>query len=123
MNCYIIGETNLTLQCAQWLVRQGHELLGIVSSSSKIRDWATKSHINHFYDLQASKGILISNQFDYLFSIANPIILKSELLNKPSIAAINYHDALLPAYAGVHATSWVIWRGEKEHGHMACHGG
>lgn len=116
MNCYIIGETNLTLQCAQWLVRQGHDLLGIVSSSSKIRDWATKSQINHFYDLPASKSILLSNQFDYLFSIANAAILKSELLDKPSIAAINYHDALLPYYAGVHATSWAIWREEKEHG-------
>ncbi len=116
MNCYIIGETNLTLQCAQWLVSQGHELLGIVSSSSKIRDWAIKSQINHIYDLPASKSTLLSNQFDYLFSIANPTILKSELLDKPSIAAINYHDAPLPYYAGVHATSWAIWREEKEHG-------
>ena len=115
ISCYIIGETSLTLQCAQWLVMQGHALLGVVSSAAKIKAWARKAHINQFDSLQASKSALLTGEFDYLFSIANPTILKPELLNKPCIAAINYHDALLPFYAGVHATSWAIWQKEKEH--------
>jgi len=34
----------------------------------------------------------------------------------PRQLAINYHDALLPRYAGVNATSWALMNGEKTHG-------
>ncbi len=54
--------------------------------------------------------------FDYLFSIVNETILSKDLLSLPRKMAINYHDALLPRYAGMHATSWALMNGESVHG-------
>src|SRR6185295_1732898 len=54
--------------------------------------------------------------FDYLFSIVNNRVLPREALETPRKWAINYHDAPLPAYAGVHATSWALMQGEAVHG-------
>jgi methionyl-tRNA formyltransferase len=38
------------------------------------------------------------------------------VLKLPRKAAINYHDSLLPKYAGTHATSWALMNGETVHG-------
>ncbi len=54
--------------------------------------------------------------FDLLFSIHNLRILPPEILSLPAWMAVNYHDALLPRYAGLHATSWAIFHGESVHG-------
>ncbi len=59
---------------------------------------------------------LSQQPFDSLFSIVNSYILKKKVLELPRLGAINYHDAPLPKYAGVHATSWTLMYGEKSHG-------
>jgi amino acid adenylation domain-containing protein len=59
---------------------------------------------------------LSQRPFDYLFSVNNETILSEEVLSLPNRLAINYHDALLPSYAGNYATSWAIMRGEAVHG-------
>ena len=60
--------------------------------------------------------MLEKTSFDFLFSIVNSQILFPSLLKLPREFAINFHDALLPKYAGVHATSWAIFNQEKTHG-------
>ena len=61
-------------------------------------------------------AVLKDTDIDYLFSISNPRILKEDVLSLPRQLTINYHDSPLPAYAGVHATSWAIINGERQHG-------
>lgn len=56
---------------------------------------------------------------DYLFSIfsiVNRHLIPNELIALPQHLAINYHEAPLPNYAGVHATSWAIMNREVKHG-------
>ncbi|MGB6162395.1 MAG: amino acid adenylation domain-containing protein [Pseudonocardiaceae bacterium] len=59
---------------------------------------------------------LAEQSFDYLFSIANPRILSPAVLALPTGLAINFHDALLPRDAGVHATAWAVLHRATYHG-------
>ncbi len=54
--------------------------------------------------------------FDYLFSIANLRVLPAGLTARARQLAINFHDAPLPRYAGLNATSWALMAREKTHG-------
>ncbi len=111
--CYMIGNTNLIINCAEAVLKDGNAILGIVSKSPTIRQWfekkniPTQSHISmDFFD----------NEFDYLFSIVNDAVIPKDILQLPRILSVNYHDAPLPRYAGLYATSWAIMNREKKHG-------
>ncbi|MGB3512064.1 MAG: formyltransferase family protein [Microcoleaceae cyanobacterium] len=118
-NCFIIGQGTLPIQCAEIILASGHQIAGVVSSDSSIVAWAKEQKIPHLKPERPSIEIpkfLSKQPFDYLFSIVNFYILKKKVLELPRFGAINYHDSLLPKYAGVHATSWALMQGEKTHG-------
>ena len=114
--CYLIGEDQLLVECAQILTEKGYSIEGIVSGLTSAKEWADKNRIKQFDTIKEAKSTVMAAQFDYLFSIINPYVIPQELIDKPKKFAINYHDSLLPRYAGVHATSWAILNNEKEHG-------
>lgn len=111
-SCYIVGSDSLLLQCAEILLQEKHVIFGIISSSPTVRNWAQE----HQIPCEENFTSLTSKSFDFLFSIVNDKLIPNTLLKTPRYFAINYHDALLPAYAGTHATSWAILNGEKKHG-------
>jgi amino acid adenylation domain-containing protein len=112
----LIGEGNLLIECAEILIRNQHKILGIVAPDQAIALWAENHNILYFKNLQQFKQIFSpAKKLNYIFSIVNYTILNQEILELAD-TAINYHDALLPAYAGVNATSWAIINGEKQHG-------
>src|SRR5271154_5797135 len=115
-SCFIIGEDNLHIECAKILKERGHTLLGMVSSFEAAEEWAIHNNISHYSSLVVAEEKLRSTSFDYLFSIVNSQIISAELLQLPQQLAINFHDSLLPRYAGMHATSWAILNQEKMHG-------
>ena len=110
----VIGETKLCIQCLEWLVKNRWKVVCVVSDDQVVVEWAKDKNIS----------ILSSAQLDtiketnfYLFSIINPhIIPKSFLIEKKVLLAINYHDSLLPKYAGINSTTWAIINDEKQHG-------
>lgn len=51
-----------------------------------------------------------------IISANNCYLFPKELVQKENITIINFHNALLPNYPGRNATTWVIYRGEKETG-------
>ncbi len=53
---------------------------------------------------------------DVLFSIVNDLVLDTRVLALARCVAINYHNAPLPRYAGVFASSWALINGEPDHG-------
>jgi amino acid adenylation domain-containing protein/non-ribosomal peptide synthase protein (TIGR01720 family) len=112
-SCYIIGQSGLTLQCAELVINAGHVVLGIITNHAGIQDWAKDRNIPCSQSLSFLDG---KSSFDYLFSIVNDEVLPKTILNQPRYLAINFHDALLPRYAGMHATSWAILNGEQAHG-------
>ena len=54
---------------------------------------------------------------DYLFSIVNHAIITPDIIKKRIYkSAINYHDSLLPSYAGLNSITWALLNREKYHG-------
>jgi amino acid adenylation domain-containing protein len=116
ISCYIISETTLGIQCAKQLLKEEHQLLGMISAYNETQQWAKSHNIPFFSSLKDFQSLNPYKTFDYLFSIVNRQIIKKEILEYPRYCTINYHDALLPKYAGAHATSWAILNNESVHG-------
>jgi len=115
-NSYVIAETSLGVECCKILLAAGHKVSGIITSNENSIEWSIKNNIPYFLSIKELEDINPSKTFDYLFSIVNGKVLSSRILDYPRLCAINYHDAPLPKYAGIHATSWAIINDEKTHG-------
>ena len=113
---YIITEADLGIQCAEIILANNHQVLGVISTNQVVIKWAFERKILCFHTLKEFENIKPVKAFDYLLSVINNQILPPVLLEYPRYCAINYHDSLLPKYAGVHATSWSILNRESYHG-------
>ena len=114
--CAVIGEGNILLSCLKILEKSNIKIVAVFTETPSIRSYCDESCIQWWERTSRLEEILKDKKIHYLFSISNPRILKENELNVPKILTINYHDSPLPAYAGVHATSWAIINGETEHG-------
>ena len=114
-SCFIIGESSLTVGCADLLRAAGHRIAGIVSAHAAVAAWARERGVR-LIDPVELEATLAGSAFDHLFSIVNFRIIPGPVLRSPRGLAINFHDGPLPRYAGMHVTSWAILRGEREHG-------
>lgn len=132
----LIGETALTADCATLLLERGHQVRGIVTSDPAIRRWAAQRGVTALgVDRGAGaspgagagtdagpatdaaiEGFLADHPHDYLFSVANLRILTPAALGACAELPVNFHDALLPAGAGAHATTWALVDGARRHG-------
>ena len=115
--CFILTETSLGIKCAEILLAADYHIYGIISPNEQVMSWA-KSQGIYTADLnkQDLKQLLSNHPYEYLFSIVNSIVLDQEILTTPIKMAINYHDSLLPKYAGLYATFWAIFNNEIKHG-------
>lgn len=111
--CYIIGNGSFLIQCAESLLNNNMQILGIISSDNAVCVWANRHHIPLFDIKDGLNSILAQQPFDYLFSINNADTISVDQLRMTGCLAINFHDAPLPEYAGVNTTSWGILNGEK----------
>ncbi len=114
--CYVIGVDSLLIRCSEILLEKGNTILGVISSAPNIKNWAFEKGIEVIEHDNNLVDSIKNNSFDYLFSITNLEILPDDLLKLPKVCAINFHDAPLPKYAGINATSWAIMNGEKNYG-------
>ena len=112
----MLGETSLLMRCAEYWLAQGHQILGICSPDPEVIAWAKKQGLPCFTQPAAWLAALPENGFDYLFSIINGWVIPADVLQLPRLAAINFHDSLLPRYAGMHSTTHALRNGERQHG-------
>ncbi|WP_149100738.1 non-ribosomal peptide synthetase [Actinoplanes teichomyceticus] len=112
----LTGAADLTVQCAEAILAAGHQVVLMVSGSRRVTDWAAQSGVPVLAGFAALDPGRAEADFDYLLSVVNGTILDAGVLALPRVCAINYHDAPLPRYAGVHATSWAILDGAARHG-------
>lgn len=113
----IIGEQTLPHVCADYLLSRGHNITAIVSSNITMRQWAYKLSIPTFCSLDAeATDFLKQHNYDYLMSIDNEYYLSETLRQTAKSLAINYHNSLLPKYAGLNVSTWVILNDESWHG-------
>ncbi len=115
LRSFLIGETSLLIRCGEILLEGDFKICGVISSNSTIQNWAKDKKIRFLGTKKEILPFLKKETFDYLFSIANYMVLPAEALDLPLKYTINYHDAPLPKYAGVHATSWAIMNQERYH--------
>ncbi|MCP6761202.1 MAG: hypothetical protein NHB32_21240 [Fischerella sp. CENA71] len=115
-SCCLIGQGGLLLECAEFLLERGHDIVGIISTDSVVKDWATNYQIICIDSIKNLLSIFPLSEVDYLFSIANGEIVSELILQSIRKFAVNYHNAPLPKYAGVNATSWAILNKETYHG-------
>ncbi len=115
-SCFLIGLESFTIPCAELLLAKNWQILGIFSTGDAIEQWADSHQIRHICPTVDIRDFLSQQPFDYLFSIANDLILSPEIIGLPLRGAINCHDALLPKYGGINAPAWAILNREKVHG-------
>ena len=115
-SCFVIGEGSLCLRSVEVLRLSGMHVLGLISPDAANCRWAREKGIPWHHPKEGFAAILSRQPFDYLFSVVNSTIIKPEVLALPRRAAINYHDAPLPRYAGVYSTAWALINREKSHG-------
>ena len=116
-DCFIIGGSTLPIRCAEILLDNGNEIFGIISDDRDVKTWCQENNILHCHFRQEDIFDFCNQaSFDYFLSINNPHYVSKEVLSLPKQYAINYHDALLPKYAGRFATSWALVNHENEHG-------
>src|SRR5262245_38943901 len=112
----LIGEGALALLCLDALV--GHGLLPalVASFDGSLADACARLGLPHTSRREDVRAWLGEHGCGWLLSVRNPWIVPADALACVRRLAINFHDAPLPRYAGLHATSWAIVNGEREHG-------
>ena len=68
---FIIGDGTLPIRCGELLLAKGHQIFGIVSSDTSVRQWAQERQLAYFSPLENLATALSERPFDYLFSIGN----------------------------------------------------
>src|SRR5258708_21067337 len=116
LSCFVIGSDALLVECAEILLRQGHDVRGVISGAPRIVRWARERGLSTVDPGKGYVEALARAPFDYLFSITHLEIIPDEVLALPGRGAINFHDGPLPRYAGLHAPAWAIMAGETTYG-------
>jgi amino acid adenylation domain-containing protein len=114
LGCVLLGEEPLAARCGDLLLDRGHQILGLVSSSPALRQWARARSIPVF-ERGAYRGWLEAQAFDVLFSITHPNLIDPAHIGRARLAAVNYHDGPLPRYAGMNGSAWALCSGERRH--------
>lgn len=116
MRLLFIGES-LVLAGAIELARgRGDDIVGVFATAPVEAAAMARAGLPVADANGSAAGFVAAHPCDVLLSIVNPHILDAATLATPRIAAVNYHNAPLPAYAGLWATAWAVLNGEPEHG-------
>ncbi|MEZ0109039.1 methionyl-tRNA formyltransferase [Catenulispora sp. EB89] len=113
-DCWLIGGGILVAECGQTLLRRGHRIGAVITDDQEIREWAREHRIPWRENLDAAAAAS-GGRPDFLFSIANGVILTPGQIQVPRVSAINFHSSPLPRYAGVNQTCWAIYHGEADY--------
>ena len=111
----VIGNTGLCLECCKLIVDSSvYELLAVITNDLKLKQWGNEQKIKLLTYAEYQQS---DYQHYVLLSIINERIISQALIKSHRIIhAINYHDSLLPTYAGVNSTAWAILNNESSHG-------
>ncbi|MEM9462734.1 MAG: amino acid adenylation domain-containing protein [Myxococcota bacterium] len=112
----LIGEGALALHCLDALGRHDLSPALVCSFDGSLAEICTERGLPHVGTRDAVRTWMADQGCDYLLSVRNPWVLPAEVLADVRRLAINFHDSPLPRYAGLHATSWALLHGEREHG-------
>jgi natural product biosynthesis luciferase-like monooxygenase protein len=115
LSSFVIGSDGLLIECTEVLLRQGHEVRGVISDAPRIVRWARERGLA-LVDPRAYVETLRRAPFDYLFAITHLAVLPDDVLALPTKGAVNFHDGPLPRYAGLNAPAWALMNRETTYG-------
>ena len=113
--CYLFGGKSLLIQCAEILRNNEFRIEAIISDDVSIQNWSGEHQLPCFTESQTDRLSALGS-VDYIFSITHLNIIPANILSLARQKAINFHDGLLPGYAGINVTSWAIINQEPRHG-------
>lgn len=111
-----MGEQSLLIQCGNYLLERGHEIVGVIANDDQIQKWTRERELTQWSPTDDYVPRLRDREFDYFFSIANLRIVPAPVLDAPRRGAINFHDGPLPERAGMYVPAWSIIEQHDEHG-------
>ena len=112
----VLGDQSLLIQCVDMLRERGIDVVVVGTDAPEIADWGPTAGVPIVANDGDLATALAAHRFDYLFSITNLKIVPDDVLAMAGTLAVNFHDGPLPAYAGLHATTWALLNGEDRHG-------
>lgn len=115
-SCCLIGGDTLLSQCGDLLLERGAAVRAVVTSNPVLQGWARGRDLEVIDAAGKYSTRLAELNFDYLFSITHLAIIPEEVLALPRLMAINFHDGLLPYYAGLNTPMWALLDGAQEYG-------
>ncbi|MGB7318942.1 MAG: MupA/Atu3671 family FMN-dependent luciferase-like monooxygenase [Planktotalea sp.] len=111
----LIGSESLTIEAGRQLRARGFDVRAVVTHSADVRTWAAGEGLD-VLGFGAGLTARLGGAVDWIFSVANLVMLPADLLGLARKGAINFHDGPLPRYAGLNAPVWALLKGEKLHG-------
>ncbi|MBN8292232.1 LLM class flavin-dependent oxidoreductase [Rhodobacter sp. NTK016B] len=111
----LVGNESLLVECAKILLGRGHRIVTVASRNAEVIAWAETAGLPV---VEPGKGLetRVTEDFDWLLSIANLSVLPDALIARAAKGAVNFHDGPLPRYAGLNAPLWAMLNGETRHG-------
>ena len=110
-----IGSDTLLLQCLDAWRERGHRVVLVATDTDKVRRYCAEHELRCVAADGDLAARLAGSECDYLFAITWLRMLPTAVLALPKCAALNFHDGPLPRYAGLNATCWALYHGEREH--------
>lgn len=132
MKIVFMGTPDFAVPCLKALVKQGHQLIGVVTqpdrpkgrgqkiTPSPVKVAALEYNIPVYQPPKIKTpeftGLLRELAPEVIVVVAFGQLLSKEILNIPPKGCINVHASLLPHYRGAAPLHWAIINGEKETG-------
>jgi natural product biosynthesis luciferase-like monooxygenase protein len=116
LTALLIGNESLTVECGKRWLERGHALTAVVTRDARVASWAVGAGIKVIAPgaglTERSAGLAV----DWILSVANLSLVPAPVLALARQGGVNFHDGLLPGYAGLNAPVWALLNGEATHG-------
>lgn len=126
MNCIIIGNGMMAMDCYKQLVAKDWKVKYIISSpgedakGTSFQKFLSKANIDFKSTEKINSDIdfekLSTMDIDVVFTVNSYKMIKEPWFSIPKMGIINFHNSILPNYKGVNIPYWVIQNGEEKHG-------
>ncbi len=111
-----IGDGSLLIRCADLFLEAGQSIAAVASKDQTVLRSAQERGLKWVDLSHRSVSDVTEFSFDFLFSIAHLEVIPPNVFRRARRLAVNFHDSLLPRYAGLNATAWALIAGERTHG-------
>ena len=109
------GNSSLLIHCAEAYRSAGHHVVAVISSDSKIVEWATAIGIGLI--LQDREPLVDVNvEFDFFFLVSGHPNSHPDLVARARVMALGFADSPSPKRAGPCEPSWAIINQQKIYG-------